>query len=386
LVRDLLTPIWMQTFGRAESENQYMHKRRMEAKWGWTLMAFFGFVGASVAQTGRKYSNEFLHIGVDAAAFGRSGAVVAGVRDVSAGYWNPAGLAALEGRNEAALMHAEYFGGLAQYDYFGFATPVDAVSTVGVSLLRFGVDDIPDTSELIDSDGNVNYDRIKLFSAADYALLLSYARRSQTVEGLRYGANLKLVYRQVGSFADAFGFGFDAGAQYTLGNWEFGAVVRDVPSTFNAWSISTTASLDSTLAATGNEAPENAIELTLPRLVLGAAHHWNWDDRFGLQAEANADFTFDGPRNSLVSADFGNIDPAIGLEADYRQTVFLRLGAGNFQRSTDFAGERNTLWQPNMGLGFRYRGLSVDYALTDLGDQSSALYSHLFTLKYRWGS
>ncbi len=337
------------------------------------------------AQTGRKYSNEFLHIGVDARAFGRSGAVVASVEDATAGYWNPAGLARLEARYDFALMHAEYFGGIAQYDYFGFASPVDAVSTVGVSLLRFGVDDIPDTSELIDADGNVNYDRIKLFSAADYALLLSYARKSPSVEGLSYGANLKLIYRMVGSFADAFGFGFDLGAQYHTENWQFGAVLRDAPSTFNAWSISTTAALDSTLAATGNEAPENAIELTLPRLVLGLGHRVRWGDRFGLLSEINAEMTFDGPRNSLVSADFGNIDPALGVEADFRQMVFLRVGVGNFQRSTLFDGSRQWLWQPNLGLGFKYRGLSVDYALTDLGDQSSALYSNLFTLKYRWG-
>ena len=337
------------------------------------------------AQAGRKYSNEFLHIGVDARAFGRSGAVVATVSDATAAYWNPAGLARLEAKYDLALMHAEYFGSIAQYDYFGFASPVDAVSTVGVSLLRFGVDDIPDTSELIDSEGNVNYDRIKLFSAADYALLLSYARKSNSVEGLSYGANLKLIYRMVGSFADAFGFGFDLGAQYQSERWQFGAVLRDVPSTFNAWSISTSASLDSTLAATGNEPPENAIELTLPRMVLGVGHQLLRGDRFGLLAELNAEMTFDGPRNSLVSADFGNIDPSLGLEADFREMVFLRLGVGNFQRSSQFDGSRQWLWQPNLGLGFHYKGLSVDYALTDLGDQSSALYSNLFTLKYRWG-
>ena len=38
-----------------------------------------------------KYSNEFLSIGVGASALGMSNSVVAGVDDVSSGYWNPVG-------------------------------------------------------------------------------------------------------------------------------------------------------------------------------------------------------------------------------------------------------------------------------------------------------
>ncbi|MDG2497959.1 MAG: hypothetical protein P8M66_00420, partial [Flavobacteriaceae bacterium] len=45
----------------------------------------------TVSQTARKYSNEFLNIGVDASALGMSNAVVASSNDVNSGYWNPAG-------------------------------------------------------------------------------------------------------------------------------------------------------------------------------------------------------------------------------------------------------------------------------------------------------
>ena len=55
------------------------------------------------AQTVRKYSNEFMNIGVDAAAFGMANAVVASTSDVNAGYWNPAGLLKLED-NQISLM------------------------------------------------------------------------------------------------------------------------------------------------------------------------------------------------------------------------------------------------------------------------------------------
>ena len=50
-----------------------------------------------------------------------------------------------------------------------------------VITIRFGVDDIPNTLNLVDADGNVNYDRITYFSVADYALLLSLAKKSKLV-------------------------------------------------------------------------------------------------------------------------------------------------------------------------------------------------------------
>ena len=139
-----------------------------------------------------KYSNDFLSIGVGARSFGMGGAVVAASLDVTAGYWNPAGLTGISRKAEAGLMHSEYFAGIAKYDYAGFAIRIDERSVGGITMIRFGVDDIPNTLELIDQDGNVRYDRIKTFSAADYGFLFSYAR-SSSVEGLDYGGNVKVI-------------------------------------------------------------------------------------------------------------------------------------------------------------------------------------------------
>ena len=68
------------------------------------------------AQTTRKYSNEFLNIGVDAAALGMSNAVVSHTSDVNSGYWNPAGLVKLED-NQLAALHSSYFANIANYNY-----------------------------------------------------------------------------------------------------------------------------------------------------------------------------------------------------------------------------------------------------------------------------
>lgn len=344
------------------------------------LICFLLLTPVFVFGQGHKYSNEFLNIGVDARALGMSNSVVASTNDVSAGYWNPAGLSEVRDSWQAGLMHAEYFASIAQYDYLSYATPVDALSTVGFTVIRFGVDDILDTTELIDNDGNVDYDRISRFSAADYALIGSYARISKKDPNFRYGGNVKIIYRQIGDFANSIGFGFDLGAQYKLGKWNFGATVRDVTSTFNSWSFNDEKL--SKLTELGNELPEENLELTIPRILLGVGRSFRLNEKYTLQAEYNMDITFGGQRNTLVTADFGNIDPTVGLELGYKNIIFLRGGVGNTQRTRDFDNSLVYTVQPNMGLGFKYRGISLDYALTDIGNASDALYSNIFSLKF----
>jgi hypothetical protein len=327
-----------------------------------------------------KYSNEFLSIGLGARAFGMSHAVIATSRDVTAGYWNPAGLMGLDRDADVGLMHAEYFAGIAKYDYGGFAIRIDERSTGAFSLIRFGVDDIPNTLELIDNDGNLRYDRISTFSAADYGFLFSFARNSR-ISGLSLGANVKLIYRRTGDFASAWGFGFDVAGNYRLRRWTFGAVIRDVTSTFNVWSFNT-GELEEVFLNTGNEIPQNSLELTMPRIILGGARSFRLHEKFTLLAELDADITFDGKRNVLVRTSFLSIDPHLGLEVDYNRLVFLRLGMGNMQLVADFDQENSFDFQPSLGIGIHWRNFTVDYALTDIADQSIALYSNIFSLRY----
>src|SRR5688572_31998776 len=80
---------------------------------------------ATLFAQSRKYSNEFLNIGVGSRAFGMSNAVVASTNDVTSGYWNPAGLTNMTGNLQVGLMHSEYFAGIAKYDYAAVAAPID---------------------------------------------------------------------------------------------------------------------------------------------------------------------------------------------------------------------------------------------------------------------
>jgi hypothetical protein len=330
------------------------------------------------SQTAPKYSNEFLNIGVGARSFGMSHSTVASVRGVTATYWNPAALTQLKYPVNLGLMHSEYFAGLSQYDYGTVALKPDEKSSLAISFIRFGVDNIPNTLELIDGDGNIRFDRIKSFSVADYAVWFSYARKLP-LQGLSIGGNAKIIRRMGGDFARAWGFGIDLAAHYQWEKWQFGVMARDITTTVNSWTYYTD-ELSEVFELTGNMIPESSTEVTLPKLIMGASHDFRLTEKFGVLAEVNLDLTTDGKRNVLLKGDPFSIDPHAGVEFRYMQFIFLRMGIGNIQKEVE-SGSHLTL-QPNMGLGIAYKRLTVDYALTDLGNISAAGYSHVFSLTF----
>ena len=330
------------------------------------------------AQGFRNYSNEFLNIGVDAAALGKSKAVVATTNNVNSIYWNPAGLVGIEDI-QGSVMHASYFAGIANYNHAAFAMPIDKNSAVGISLIRFGVDDILNTTELIDNDGNIDFNRISLFSAADYAFNVAYARKL-IFKDVKFGVNAKIVRRIIGNFATSWGFGLDAGIQFERNDWKFGLMARDITTTFNSWAIDEDEfnKIKDAIPGQNQELPETT-EITKPKLQIGVAKDFRIGRYFNLQTEVDLNIRFE-QTNDIFSSEIGSIDPAIGLQLDFDQLVYLRLGVGNFQYITEFNNSKSLSTQPNFGVGFNYRGIQVDYALTNIGSVGNALFSNIFSI------
>lgn len=317
-----------------------------------------------------KYSNEFLNIGVGARALGMGNVQSAITNDATAGYWNPAGLLRLDHKYNIGLMHSELFAGIAKNDFASFAMPLDSSSALAVSVIRLGVDDIADTRRLQNEYGYIQYDSIRFFSVADYAMLLSYARRSNLVQGLRLGVSAKIIYRNVGEFAKAYGFGIDAGAQLERGSWQFGIMAKDITTTFTAWTHNVEA-LEEAYQQTGNDLPENTAELTLPRVVLGIGKTFHFTDKFSALLATDIDFTFDGKRNVLLKSDVVSVDPHAGLELAYANTVFVRGGINNYQETINFNGGTTRRMQPNFGVGVKTNGFNVDLALSRVSGKES---------------
>jgi len=336
----------------------------------------------------RKYSNEFLNIGAGARGLAMGSSQVASVSDGTAGYWNPAGLVGVKDRPQLNLMHAEYFAGIGKYDYVSLAIPTaNNKRTIGITGLRFAVDDIMNTLFLVEPDGSLNYNNIQAFSSADYAFIFSFAQKLKESENknVHFGLNAKVIHRSVGKFAKAWGFGLDAGMQIYHNKWKFGIAARDITSTFNAWSFTFTEKEKEVLYLTNNDIPVKSTELTAPRLVLGISRDFQLGKKLSLLAEANIDVTFDGQRNTLISADPVSADPKIGLELNVNNVFFLRGGVNNFQRALSDGDTLNQkrvwIYQPSAGAGFRINNVTIDYAYTNLANQSNPLFTHVFSLK-----
>lgn len=332
----------------------------------------------AISLYGQKYSNEFLHIGIGARSLAMGNAVVVSTTGVYAGYWNPSALLDMPKHAELSLMHAPYFGGMAKYDYAAFAMRNTDSAALALSLIRFGVDDIPNTLDLVDANGNIDYNRIRSFSVADYAFLFSYARK---IQNFNLGGNVKIIRRVVGEFASAWGFGIDLSSKYDINNWLLGLTIRDATSTFNAWHYNTQ-TFEEAFIKTGNEIPSDGLEISMPRIIIGLAREFTIKENYTLLAEINTDATFDRKRNTLIKSNIASFDPHVGIEASYKKIIFLRGGIFNLQYINDIDKGKRLNFQPSIGLGFQYRRFTLDYAFTDLGNVSAALYSHIISLKY----
>jgi hypothetical protein len=346
-----------------------------------TILFFFalGFGQFTWAQT-LKYSNEFLNIGIGGRAMGMGSCVIASTNDVTSSYWNPAGLLQLKDNLQISGMHNEQFAGIARHDYGSVGFKLSENSAAAISIIRLGVDGIPNTLYLM-QDGQINYSLIRSFSAVDYAFVGSYAR-STKIEGLDIGGNVKIIRRVVGDFGGAWGFGIDASVKYTKNDWLFALMARDITTTFNAWKYTMTEADKKQLLAAGNAVPTGGLELTLPRFTLGAARKFNLgSEKYTILPEVNLDLTTDGQRNVLISSKYINLDPRIGVEFGYNDFLFLRGGYSTLQRVMDFDGKKTLNGMPSIGVGIQLKKLAIDYALGNAFNQGLIGMNNIISLR-----
>jgi hypothetical protein len=308
------------------------------------------------AQTIAKYAGEFMAIGVGGRALGLGGAHVALVDDATAGYWNPGALARID-FPETVIMHDERFGSLINYDFVGLALPYGSDESLGLSVLRLGVDGIPDTRNAwIDANANgvfdaadqLDYSKISYFNTADWAVYFTYAKRSSST--LQYGVNVKLIHRTLSDNA-ATGMGFDIGVVYSpLQNLFLGLNAQDVTTTLVAWN-------------TGRN------ELVSPTLKLGSAY---FIDLFGGRFAPALDVDVRFEKRTYASvAHVGPIsfDPHMGLEFDYKKTIAVRVGF-------------NDVKQLSLGAGLHLRMLDVDYSFAKFSADESLGNTHRISLRF----
>lgn len=288
-----------------------------------------------------KYGSESYSFGIGGRALGMGGAYAALARDVTAIYWNPAGLAHVE-FPQIMLMYAELHRAVVSYNFAGAAFPMGPVRTLGFGITRVGVDGIPVTrltnpalklgDFYVDENGQTRQNRPYVetyISDAEYAFYLSYAIKRS--ERFSYGGNVKVLHKAIGDFS-AWGLGFDLSVLYNpKGGLFLGASLQDVTTTILAWD-------------TGRR------EVIVPALRLGAAYPITIPMLGGCLSPAlDVELRFEG-RDFAAQAAVGPVsaDAHVGWEYQFRDLLAVRLGSdvGNL----------------SAGAGIRLPKLQIDYA------------------------
>jgi hypothetical protein len=310
--------------------------------------------------SGNKYAGEFLAIGVGGRPLGMGGAYVSLVSDVTAGYWNPGALARMN-YPQLALMHDERFGNLVNYDYGSVAIPFGTNVSLGISVIRLGVDDVPDTRQaLLDLNNNgyfdpgdrLDYSKITFFNAADWAFYVTYSKMQN--EKLSYGVNLKVISRHIAE-GSAWGIGFDVGAIYSpFSNFRIGANLQDISTTLLAWN-------------TGRK------ELITPTAKVGSSYDIPFLTTGRITPAVDFDVRFENRRfASLFNAGPVSFDVHAGLEYGFKNLFAVRVGYNDVKQLT-------------LGAGIKLPKLNIDYSFAkfDKDDQLGNTHriSVMFTLE-----
>ncbi len=306
--------------------------------------------------SGNKYAGEFLSIGVGGRPKGMGGAYVALVNDVTSGYWNPGALSKIN-YPQFSLMHDAQFGSLINYDYGSVGIPFGSSASLGLSVIRMGIDDISDTrNALIDLNGNgvldpgerLDPDKITKFSSSDYAFYLTYSKRAS--DKFSYGGNLKVISRNLGD-EGAWGLGFDLGATYNpFGRFYLGANLMDITTTYLSWS-------------TGKN------EVITPTAKVGSAYQV---DMLGGTFTPALDFDvrFEG-RKSSANANLGPVsfDMHAGLEYSFRDLISVRTGYNDIGNLT-------------LGAGVKLPKINIDYSYNQFDGLEDLGNSHIISLTF----
>lgn len=326
----------------------------------------------SQAQRVAKYGADFLAGGVGGRALGMGSAYVGLANDVTAGYWNAAGLSQLT-YPEIAYMHAERFAGVVSFDYASAAFPINARSTLGLSYFRSGVNDIKNTLDAWDPERDQPRPdaeaRIRTFSAADMAFFVSYSR---LLSGpLALGITGKIIRRNIGDFADAWGYSFDVSVQYRTERFVFGANLQDASTMLQSWSVNTD-ELRNIEDVFGQEIPEGGSELVLPVARIGSGFLVPAGEHM-LTLGFDVDLAFDGLQANAISAGDVSFHPRLGTEFLYKGVVALRAGVSRITNSEKFGWDAT----PTVGAGLNIKQFSINYGFGDFAGLASDLgYSH----------
>ncbi len=291
----------------------------------------------------------FLGIAVGPRAVGMGGAFTAFSADVSALYWNPAGVSRI-GNNELMVTHTKWIFGTS-FDWIGVAVGIDRNNFVGVSITRldYGEEEVT-TIDYPEGTG-------ERWDASDIAIGISYARN--LTDRFSIGGTVKLIQQKLWN-ERATGFAIDVGVLFIteFKGLKLGASISNFGTEMRLDGKDLFVQYDLDPASTGNNPAISAKLKT---------DDWPLPLHFRVGASIDVFKTDNNYLTFAVDALHPNDNTEsvnLGLEYSFRNMIFLRAGYKSlFQKDSQ---ERFTA-----GIGLSYKlggiGFRFDYAYQDFG-------------------
>jgi hypothetical protein len=308
----------------------------------------------------------FLEIGVGARAMGMAGAYTASAQDVTALYWNPAGISHITGPT-VHLSLTDLYGNIGvKHVFAGAVLPVGSAGAIGMAYTQLTSGDMERTTEAYPDGNDPAFGAT--FNWTSTAAQIDYARR--LTDRLDFGAGFKYVTEGIDN-ASATYFGLDLGTQFRTGLYgtTIGAALVNLGTSgrFTGPGITRFSFDDFRPGAT-------AVQFDTRSNPMPTAF------RFGLRTElmgtADALLSRAGAHHLMVTGEVmdaidTDVNYTFAAEYDFRNMVFLRLGKKwKNEKHADFNSG---------GYGFSYGGglslpfgggrrLGFDYAYTNMGE------------------
>jgi hypothetical protein len=292
-------------------------------------------------------SYQFLKIGADARGAAMGEAVVAVSNDVSALYWNPAGLTNSTS-NQAVFSHSEWLIDL-QHEFFGISYSLGGNDFVGFSFTSLHTDPMAVTTEY-QPTGNGNY-----FNFSDIAVGGTYARKM--TDQFSFGITARYVRENIAELhSDAILI--DIGTYYFmgLGSSRFSVVVSNFGDNVKP--------TGSTLNGAGNKV-SSFQDFSPPTLFkLGYAFEPWKDETNRLTASIQLNHPNDNAENIRIGAEY-EYDAMFFLRAGVKRTI----GESLFGKSVSSAEDFSFGGGVKIPLGITVA--NVDYAFSNFNELGS---------------
>ncbi len=319
-----------------------------------------GPTGSSIITKVATSSAQFLKLGVGARAISLGGSFVATASDLSALYWNPAGLSSLTG-SAVQLSYTQYLADV-NYSYFAFGTSIGSYGAIGFSLIML------DSGNMAVRTINSPTGTGEEFKVQDFSAQLSYGKA--LTDRFSVGASAKFIRQSIWHSA-ATALAFDTGILFTTPyeRLRFGASISNFGPNMSITGRDVLFSEDPDPTNQGNveivTAAFDTGSFPLPLLF-----------RFGLSWDAVllADHTITFQSDAAHPNDNSEY-VNLGAEYDFRDLIALRVGYRNLFEED---GEQGLTFGGGLNLRLdRSLSAKFDYAYADFGRLEQ---THWFTV------